>query len=274
MANSQHSSVLLGAEESNDGVGSDTEVVGGETGPESGNTLFGGSLADAVEHVRIRHGAIGQSLLFLHFSLDVIEGKGAAGGDHGGDHGGTNLDLEGGGIGASSLGDTLFALFVGHKHTNVKRNGSSHGGDGASPESSHTFVFHNSLESIDDILVVAALLNGEGSVSLHANKSEIAGVSNERSKGASNEGAVGLLTGAQVLDVVILLQFLGQVEVDSKTEGSVDGLSEEGGVKTAVELLGATGLVDLLGNGDGGSGATALGSELDSNLDHIDGLNL
>lgn len=255
-------------------MGTHSEVVGGETSPETSDTLLGDGLHDAVGHALVGHLTGGVGLLLLHLGLDVVEGKGADSGGDGGDHGATEVDLRLGGIGSETLGGEVLSGIVRDKHAHVKGNSSRHGGNGTSPESEDTLVSDNTGESVKDVLVVAALSLGKGGISLHADKGEIARVSNEGTEGSSGERSSSSLQNGEVLTIVLLLlDVFGEVEVDSETEGSVDDLSEESRVESSVELFDTTDLVDLLGDVDGGGGTTGLRSELDADLDHVNGLN-
>ena len=76
-------------------MGAHTEIVGGETSPESSDTLLGDRLGEAVRDAGVGHLAVGASLLLLHLGLDVIERQGTASSSNSSDHGATELDLEG-----------------------------------------------------------------------------------------------------------------------------------------------------------------------------------
>ena len=98
LADAEKLSVLLGSQESDDGVGANSEVVGGETRPEAQCAFFGHGDSEAVNDTGVGQLAIRASLLLLHLGLNVIEGKGADGSSHGGDHGATELDFQGRGV--------------------------------------------------------------------------------------------------------------------------------------------------------------------------------
>ena len=54
-------------------MGAHTEIVGGETSPESSDTLLGDRLGEAVRDAGVGKLAVGASLLLLHLGLDVVE---------------------------------------------------------------------------------------------------------------------------------------------------------------------------------------------------------
>lgn len=251
-----------------------TEVVGGETGPEAFYALLGHRLLSAVHDAGVRQFAIGASLLLLHLGLNVVEGKRANSGGDGGNHGATELDLPGSsGWAHGCRGDVLGSL-IRHEHAHVEGGGSKHGGSSASPQFGDTLLGNDAGEGIEDVLVVAALGLRKSRVSLHPDEGQIAGVSNEGTEGASEEGGASALEGTQVLTVVLVyLNPLSEVKVDTETESAIDDLPEKGRVKTVVEPLHATCTVDLFGDVDGRGAATALRAELNAHLHHIDGLN-
>ena len=229
LTDTEHLSVLLGGEKSDDSVGSHSEVVGGETGPEASHALLGQRLLQAVGDILVRHLTVSISLLLLHLRLEVVEGQGTESGSNGSQHRATELDLQRRGIWAHSFCGGILGRLVGDKHGDVKCTSSHHGGDCTPPEGSDSLLGDNAGERIKDVLVVAALSLGQGSVSLHSHKGQIARVANEGTKGASEEGATSTLQGAQVLTTVLVdLNPLGQVEVDTETESTVDDLSEQG----------------------------------------------
>mmetsp|Transcript_637 Transcript_637/g.862 ORF Transcript_637/g.862 Transcript_637/m.862 type:complete len:375 (+) Transcript_637:179-1303(+) len=274
LADAENPSVLLGGEKSDDGVGTHSEVVGGETGPEASDALLGHGFGEAVTDGGVGELAVGASLLLLHLRLDVIEGEGANGSGHGRDHRAAELDLEGRGGGAHRSSGNILGSLVGDKHADVEGRGSHHGGDGTLPEGSDTLLGNDAGEGIEYVLVVSALSLGQGCVGLHAHKRQIARVAHEGTEGASEERAAGALKSGEVLTAVLVhFNPLSKVEVDSETEGTVDDLSEQGGVESTVELLRATDAVDLLCNGEGGSRAAHLRAKLDAHLDHIHGLD-
>ena len=294
LANAEDSSVLLGSEESDDGVGAHTEVVGGETSPEASHALLGHRLGEAVSDGLVWKLAIGASLLLLHLRLDVVEGQGADSRGDGSDHGATELDLEGAGIGAHRLGGDVLGRVVRHEHADVERASSHHGGHGTLPERGDTFLADDTREGIDDVLVVATLSLRESRVGLHTHESEIAWVANKGTERTGTERGTSTLQSGKVLtSVPLCLDVLSQVEVDTKTECSINGLSQKSRVESTkqrdvsksiqisnignlplVESLRSARAIDLLGDGDGRCGATRFGSELDTNLDHVHWLNL
>lgn len=64
---------MLSGQKGNNGMGTDTEVVGGEASPEAGDTFTSNRLGDAVTHIFVGHGTISEGFLFLHLGLDVVE---------------------------------------------------------------------------------------------------------------------------------------------------------------------------------------------------------
>jgi hypothetical protein len=259
---------LLGSQEGDNGVRSDTEVVGGETSPETGNTLTGNRLLEAVHDGLVRKDNIGTGLLLLDLGLDVVEGEGCARGGDTGEHGGNNLDLELRVLGSGG-GELLSDGIVRDEHGHVESGGSGHGGHSSLPKSSDSFLGGGTLEGIENTVVVSALSLGESRVGLHADEGEIHGVSDEGSETSSSERGTGFLENGGVTTVVLLLEVLNQVEVDTKSEGTVDNLSQKSSIDSLVEFLNTTVSVDLLDDRDGRGAASSFSSELETDLNHI-----
>ena len=77
-----------------------SEIVGWQTGPETGDTFFGKRFTYAVNDARVGKLTIRTSFLLLHLSFNVVEWKGAKSYCDGSNHRATELDLEWGGLGA------------------------------------------------------------------------------------------------------------------------------------------------------------------------------
>lgn len=71
------------------------------------------------------------------------------------------------------------------------------------------------------------------------------------------------------LSVLFGLKVFSEIEVNSKTEGSIDELSEDGRVESPVELFDSTNAVELSDSVDEAGVATTLRVNLDAYLDHI-----
>lgn len=54
-------------------MGTNTEVVGGETSPETGEAFFGGRLLEAINDVFVGEDTLSVGSLLLHLGLDVVE---------------------------------------------------------------------------------------------------------------------------------------------------------------------------------------------------------
>lgn len=210
----------------------------------------------------------------MHLRLDVVKRQRADRRSYRCNHRAAELDLEGRSVRAHSCSCHILGCFVGDQHRHVQGDSSCHGRDGTLPESRDSLFRDDTLEGIKHILVVAALFRRQNCISLHSDESKIAGIAAEGTEGAGDEGGSGTLQRAQVLPTVLVhLDPLGKIKIDTETECSVNDLSEQGRVDAAVEFLGAALGIELLGNVNGRGGATALRSKLDLHFDHVDGLN-
>ena len=140
LADAEELSVLLGSQESDDGVGTNSEVVGWQAGPEASDTLLGHRNADAIHYLRVRQLAVGSSLLLLHLRLDVVEGKRSDSSGDGGEHAATELDLEGRRTITQSRCCSIFGRVVRDEHAHVESDGSRHSGHSTLPKSSDAFL--------------------------------------------------------------------------------------------------------------------------------------
>ena len=108
---------LVEDDEGEHGVGGDADVVGGEAGVELERSAGGHGLGAAVSEALEGKGAVGEGLLLLELSLDVIEGEGEERGEETGDGGGA----DGGGKAGDAVGlHHLLGLVVGREHTAVR----------------------------------------------------------------------------------------------------------------------------------------------------------
>lgn len=144
LSEAKESLVLLSSEEGDHGVGSNTEVVGGETGPEAEDTLTSNRLLQAVHDGLVGKDTIGTSLLLLNLCLNIVEGEGGARGGDTREHGSGNLDLEGGPL-RQAGGHAFSHSIVGDEHGHVEGGGSSHGGHSSLPEGRDTFLSSGTL---------------------------------------------------------------------------------------------------------------------------------
>lgn len=253
-------------------MGSDTEVVSRETSPETGNTLTSNRFLEAVHDVLVRKDTIGAGFLFLNLGLDVVEREGCDRSSDTREHGRDNLDLEGRVIrsgGSQLLSDGI----VRDEHGHVESRGSGHGGRDSLPKSSDSFLGGSTLNGIENSSIVSAFSDRESSVGLHTDEGEIHGVTDEGSETSSGERSSGFLADRGVTTVVLLLEVLNQVEVDTKTKGSVDNLSQQSSIDSLVEFFNTTILEDLFGDTDGRSATSRFSSELETDLDHVHRLN-
>jgi len=126
---------------------SNTEVVGRETSPETGNSFTSNRLLEAVDNTLVREDTIGTSFLFLDLGLDVIERERSARSSDSRNHRCSNIDSE---LTSSlhGMGELLLDSIVGDKHGSVKSRSSGHGGDGSFPESRDTFLNKGTLKGI------------------------------------------------------------------------------------------------------------------------------
>ena len=209
-------------------MGSDSEVVCWETSPKSSDSFSGDGFCEAVWYSAVGKLAVWASLLFLNLRLDVVEGEGSDGGCDSCEHRGAHLDLEWTGGVTQRGGRNFLGRIVAHKHGDIQRCGSEHGWNGSLPERSDTLVLHDSCEGVSDVLVVSALVEGEGAVGLHAHKCQVAWVSDEGAEGASGHCACSFLEGREIAAIVRLFHGLTQVEVDTETGSTVNCLSQEG----------------------------------------------
>lgn len=172
---------MLGGKQGDDGMRTYTNVVGRKASPEAGNTFFGQGLCNAVRNTFVWENTFSIRLLFLHLGLDVIERQRSASSAYSRYHGGRKLNLARL-IGTIEGGKTLLNFLIGHKHSNVERRSSHHGGNGTSPEASDTLFSKSAAKGIKNVLVVTSLSLGQSSIGLHTYESEIARVSNERTE--------------------------------------------------------------------------------------------
>ena len=235
LADAEELAVLLGGEESDDGVGAHPEVVSGETSPEASHTLSCHRLGEAVSNARVGHLSVRARLLLLHLRLDVVEGERADSSGNSGNHRAAELDLEGRSVRAHGSSGNIFGGLVRNKHRYVQGGGSHHGGNGTLPQRSDTLLSNDASESVNNVLVVTTLSLREGGVGLHPDKSQIARVTNEGTEATGEEGAASALQSAQALaSVPVHLNPLSQVKVDTKTQRAVDDLSQQGRVQATI----------------------------------------
>lgn len=74
LADAEEPSVLLGSQEGDDGVRTNSEVVSWQARPEASNTLLSHRNANAVHDLWVRQLAVWSSLLLLHLRLNIVEG--------------------------------------------------------------------------------------------------------------------------------------------------------------------------------------------------------
>ena len=228
LANTEQSSELFSREQSDNGVGTDSEVVCWETGPKSSDSFSFDRFCEAVWYSAVGKFSVWARLLFLNLRLDVVEWEGSHGSCDSCEHRGAHLDLEWTGGFAHRGGRNFLGRVVGHKHGDIQSCGSEHGWNGSLPERSDALVLDDSCESVSNVLVVSALFDGQGAVGLHTHKCQVAWVSDKGAEGTSGHCACSFLEGREVAAIIRLFAVLAQVEVDTETGGTVNRLSQKG----------------------------------------------
>lgn len=186
MADTQHLSVDLEGKEGDNGVWTNSEVVGWETSPEAGDTLSSHGLLETVWHALVWHGAVSLWLLLLHLGLDVVEWEREESSAEGRQHGSVDLDPPGGWFSAGSLSKLFLGSLVGDHHSDVEGNSSGNSWNSTSPKTSDTFFSNNSLQGVENTSVVSAFLGWESRVSLHAHQAQVCWITNEGTDTTSN----------------------------------------------------------------------------------------
>ena len=174
-----------------------------------------------------------------------------------------------------SVGDdvskSVLEFLEGGEQVQVDDAGSGHGGDGSSPQLGEAFLSDDSDESLEDVLVVSSLIDWEGSISLHSEEDEIEGVGHESSDTSGEE------TGNRLLEdggLSSLLEVVKEGVEQSQSGGPVEDLSHQSGVETLVEVSKSIFSHQFFGDFyETDFPLSHFGEQLDSDLDHIDGLN-
>lgn len=255
---------------------SNADVVGTESTVESKRTFLLGNLGEAVEHAAVRVLAIGTLGLLLQSRLDKVKRQAEEGGEETGDGAG--------GEGLGSGGQVRVGLELGlglaeeGELAKVESHGSHHRGCGAGPESSDAFALGYRCECIDDGLVVLAVGEGLEAITLHSDEGQVGRVTNHGSDTSSSETSSRSFREADLSSFLLGLCGEGaHHSIEQAQAGSgIDGLSEKACGQTSVQVKDLSIGNDLSSNGNGrrlGTSGSSLTSELDADLDHVDGLD-
>ena len=246
--------------EGNHGVRGDANVVRRETSVKLERTAGSHRLAAAIHETVERKLAIRTRLLLLQLSLDVIERKGEEGGKETGDGGGAERRRETGDV---VLLHHFLGLVVGREHTHVERHGANRGGTRTGEESADTILLHNIHESVADAVVVAALIRRKRTIRLHTNERKIRRRTDERAQTTRSQTSASLLSQAQVGTVVLFLELLHELRVQTETRRRVRRLAKQTRRETRVKRAETF----ILNDGRRRTDRTTRGSELKANLD-------
>lgn len=246
--------------EGNHGVRGDANVVRRETGVKLEGTAGSHRLAAAVDETGERKLAIRTRLLLLQLSLDVVKRKGEEGGKEAGDGGGAERRRETSDV---VLLHHFLGLVVGREHTHVERHGANRGGTRTGEESADTVLLHNIHESVTDAVVVASLIRRKRTIRLHTNERKIRRRTNERTQTTRGQTSASLLSQAQVSTVVLFLEHLHELRVQTETRRRVRRLAKQARRETRVKRAETF----VLNDGRRSADRTSRGSELKANLD-------
>mmetsp|Transcript_26965 Transcript_26965/g.32728 ORF Transcript_26965/g.32728 Transcript_26965/m.32728 type:complete len:212 (-) Transcript_26965:364-999(-) len=177
-------------DESDGHVWANTDQECAETFVETKRTLVLEDLHHAVHVSAVRHVSVGIRLHLLNTGLDHIKRQRAGSSKESGSHGRWGLNLVEVSLRSSSQGTELsLCNILRHKHTAVEDGCPDDSGCASAEDSHHTLLLHDTENSIENVLVVTALSNGQVGVSLHTDESEIGGGTDDSTKTSSGQTA-------------------------------------------------------------------------------------
>lgn len=169
-------------------MGGDSDNVGWESNPESGGSLSGYTLFEAVEETSVRELAVLSGLHPLKLGLEVVKGEGEGGADYSRAGGGEDSGHEVVVGDASGLLDGVLEHGERNKLSNGDRDGSSHSRRRSSPEGVEALLLDDSSEGIKHSLVVSSFVSGEGRITLESYKDKVGGVSDNATEDTGGHG--------------------------------------------------------------------------------------
>ena len=227
----------LWSKKGNDCMGSNSEIEGGETCPESSDALSLGSKHRTVNKATVWHSSIGQSLHLLKLSLNVVKRQGRGWCCTSWQHRGWEQDCFVVTL-SESPGQSLLSFIISNQHSHIQSACSENSGSSTVPEWRYTLFSDNSAKSFKDILVVSSFSFGKSWVSLHSNKDQITRGSNKRTYATCNKWAVSSLPCREILTFVyVALDMVSQVEVNTQSQSCVYSLSQKSRVKSTSYII-------------------------------------
>ena len=258
-------------------VGRDANVVGSESAIESEPALVSDNLLGAVKDALVRGlSGFGVLLLLLQTRLDKVKREGHETGEETSNGGSGKGAILGGQV------RVLLQLRLGFREegqlSKVQGHGTENRGECTRPQSSDSLRLGDASQGIENRTIIGSSFLWFEPVGLHSNESQVRRVAHHGSKTASSQtsrstfrksnlGPIGLGPRVQSADEGV---------EETKTCSGVHGLSEQTSRQTRVEVKHPTRGDDLPGDAHGGWTGTlfhTLTSELQSHLDHVDGLH-
>jgi len=252
-----------------------SNIVGAKAPIKPQQALLSRDLLEAIDHRLVRQRAIRRPLLLLQARLDEVEGQREEAREEAGD------GTRGQGLRAPGQAGALEALLgLGEEGelAEVERHGAHDGGRRAGPELEHAFVARDGGQGVDDGLVVLALGERLEPVGLHADEGQVGRVADHGGETARGQACRGALLEADGLATFFRPhgERLHECVEEAQAGCGVDGLAQEPRAEARVEVEDFALGNDVAGYGYGtrfGACARPFASELETDLDHVDGLD-
>ena len=102
---------------------------------------------------------------------------------------------------------SFFYFIIWWKHCQVQYTGSDYGRCCSSPKGHHSFLFSNSLKSINNIVVISSLCKWKTSISLHSYKSQISWISHKWADKTGKNSRIRFLEKCHIFFIEYRLYF-------------------------------------------------------------------
>lgn len=199
-------------------------------------TLIGRDLAETIDHALVRQLAVRPPLLFLQSRLDEIEGQRQETGEKARDgRGGHGLREAGPLRPGFQLG---LGLGEEGQLAEIQRHGAHDGREGASPQRGDALGLGDVRQGVEDGAVVGAFVFRFQAVRLHADEGQVGRVADHGGQSTRGETGESAFLEANTLAIGLgaCCQLFHEGIEEAEARGRVDGLAEEAGGDTGIEV--------------------------------------